>query len=124
MKKRLSKHVIIITLIVLIVTLFTLLLIIGSNNTPADPNLKTLSQGRQMRYNEISIGLANVLDKSGQIVIHKDNGTADISKQVKAGDTITAYGYEIEIRSVNRSFNLSTKPGASSGSITFVINKK
>ena len=91
---------------------------------PNPTNIKTLSQGRQMRLNNnISIGLSNVDKSSGWINIHKESEIESINKQVSVGDKIDAYGYTIEIKSVKSVANPSTMPGASNGYITFVVSE-
>lgn len=125
-KNKKSKRLVLFISVALIIIVIFVGWILWSQKSPSPnpPNVKTLSQGTQMRYNEISIALANVDKNSGWIYIHKNGEVESIKKQVFAGDKVEAYGYTIEIKSVKSVANSSTKSGASNGYITFVIDKQ
>lgn len=125
-KNKKSKRLVLFISVVLVIVAVFVGWILWSQKSPnPNPtNVKTLNQGTQMRFNEISIALANIDKNSGWINIHKNGEVESIKKQVSAGDKIDAYGYTIEIKSVKSVANSSTKSGASNGYITFVIDKQ
>lgn len=100
---------------------------LSKNNDNSD-NSRTLYQGTQARYNEISIGLVNVQGDSAWLSVHKDGDTDEpFKKEVSAGDKFDVYGYEIEVRSVKDAFDLFSIIGATGTSkdyIKFEITKK
>ena len=94
-------------------------------NTAMDsPDTITLSTGTQTRFESLYIGLSSISDNSAWLSIHKDGEEGSTTKQVAAGDTINIYGYTIEIKSVNKSYNFSFMPGSSHGNVKFIINKQ
>lgn len=114
----------------MIVTFMAIIIFIGwivwyKNASISEPtNTQKLSQGTVIHFDEISIGLGNINDKSALLVIHKEGLTDSVSKTVVAGDKVEIYGYTINVSSVNNSFNLSLLPGSSHGYIKFTITNK
>ena len=114
----------------IIVTFLTIIIFIGwvvwyKNTSISEPlNTQTLSQGTQMRFGEISIGLSSVDDKSALLVILKEGLTDSVSKSVVAGDKVVIYDYTINVSSVEKSFNPSLLPGSSRGYVKFTITNK
>lgn len=90
---------------------------------PDSADTKTLSQGTQMRFDELTISLSSVSENSAWLFIRKDGEKEDVKKSVIQGDVVSVYGYTIEIKSVKESANPSILPGSSHGSIKFIINK-
>jgi hypothetical protein len=86
-------------------------------------NIRTLSQGTQMHFDDLFIGLASVSGKSAWLIINKQGQTNSERRQVMAGDKVDIYGYTILVKSINASFNLSVLPGSSHGSVQLDINK-
>ena len=122
MKKKIV-YILAISLILLVVAISAGWLLWPKNTpTPASDNIKTLNQGTQMRYKDISIGLSSVDQGSGWISIKKDNEAEANKYQVVVGDMLGAYGYNIEIKSLKSSPNPTDKSGASNGYITFTID--
>lgn len=111
----------------IIVTFLAVIIFIGwivwyKNTSISEPaNTQTLSQGTQMHFGEIFIGLSSVNDKSALLVIHKEGLTDSVSKSVVAGDKVVIYGYTINVSSVKKSFNSSLLPGSSHGYVKFTI---
>lgn len=95
------------------------------NNHAIDlPGTTKLTQGTQMNYEDISIGLSSVENDTAWLSV-RDNVTSEsTSKQAKAGDKIDVYGYQISISSVKETFNPSILPGSGLGYVKFVVNKK
>ena len=62
----------------IIVTFLAIIIFIGwlvwykNTSIPEPANTQTLSQGTQMHFGEIFIGLSSVNDKSALLVIHKE----------------------------------------------------
>jgi hypothetical protein len=114
----------------IIITFLAIFVFIGwivwyKNTSISEPaNTQTLSQGTQMHFGEIFIGLSNVNDTSALLVIHKEGLTDSVSKSVVAGDKVVIYGYTINVSSVKKSFNPSLLPGSSHGYVTFTITNK
>ena len=114
---------------IIIVTFLASIIFIGwivwyKNTSTSEPaNTETLSQGTQMHFGEISIGLSSVDDKSALLVIHKEGLTDSVSKSVVAGDKVVIYDYTINVSSVKKSFNPSLLPGSSRGYVKFTITK-
>lgn len=123
-KKSAKKTKIIIVIIIVVAILIGWGYQSSKNITPDPPGTTTLSQGTQARFETLSIGLSSVDDNSAWLSIHKDGETGSTNKQVVAGDTISIYGYNIEIKSVNKGFSFSTKPGYSHGNVKFIIEKQ
>jgi hypothetical protein len=121
-----KKKNILIGLVILMVGMLVLLIVYvgGNNNTVDQPGTTTLTTGTQMRYGDISIGLSNIENDSASLSIHDNVTDVSAQKQVKAGDTIDVYGYQIMINSVKALANPSILPGASHGYVKFVVNKK
>ena len=114
----------------IIVTFLAIIIFIGwivwyKNTSISEPaNTQTLSQGTQMHFGEIFIGLSSVNDKSALLVIHKEGLTDSVSKSVVAGDKVVIYDYTINVNSVKKSFNPSLLPGSSHGYVKFTITNK
>jgi len=121
--KLLTKSSLFIVIITIII--FGIVVYIGLYNSPNldPPNTQTLSQGTQMRFEDLSIGLININDNSAWLSINKNSTGESTKKLVHKGDKVDVYGYIIEINSVHKSGNLSSSPGSSHGYIKFVINK-
>lgn len=124
-KKNSTKKTIIIVAITLLIAILIGWGYWSSRNTiPDSPGTITLNQGTQARFESLSIGLSSVDNNSAWLSIHMDGEEGSTNKQVVAGDTISIYGYNIEIKSVNKGFSFSTKPGSSNGNVKFIINKQ
>jgi hypothetical protein len=114
----------------LIITFLAIAVFIGwiawykNTSIPEPADTQTLSQGTQMHFGEISIGLSSVDDKSALLVIRKEGLTDSVSESVVAGDKVVIYGYTINVSSVKKSFNLSLLPGSSHGYVKFTITNK
>ena len=126
MKKKIStkKIIIIVSIIIAVIILICWGYQSYKNSTPDSKDTITLNQGTQARFETLSIGLNSVNDNSAWLSIHKDGEEESTNKQVVAGDTIDIYGYKIEIKSVNKVYNFSTKPGSSHGNVKFIIKKQ
>lgn len=116
----------IIGLTILAVGFLTLMVsyVLLNNNTFDQPGTTKLTQGTQTRYEDISIGLSNVEKDTAWLSILDSVSNASSSRQVKAGETIEVYGYQITISSVKKASNPSIIPGSNQGYIKFVVNKK
>ena len=126
MKRKKSKKLFLFIFIAIVIALVLIGWGIKSQNQsdPDSADTKTLSQGTQMRFDELYIALGSVSENSAWLIIHKDGEKEDVKKSVKKGDVVNAYGYMIEIKSVKESANPSILPGSSNGSIKFIINKQ
>jgi hypothetical protein len=123
-KNSTKKTFIIITIVIVVAVLIGWGYQSSKNITPDSPGTITLSQGNQARFETLSIGLSSVDKDSAWLSIYKDGETGSTSKQIVAGDKINIYDYNIEIKSVNKGFSFSTKPGSSHGNVKFIINKQ
>lgn len=94
------------------------------NTIQESPNTIILNQGTQAHFETLSIGLSSVDNDSAWLSIRKDGEADSTTRQVVAGDTVDIYGYRIEIRSVNKGYNFSFKPGASNGNVKLVVDKQ
>lgn len=94
------------------------------NAIPDSPDTITLSEGRQVHFESLYVGLSSVNNNLAWLSIHKDGEEGSVNKQVIAGDIISIYGYTIEIKSVNKEYNFSLMPGSSHGNIKFIIKKQ
>jgi len=95
------------------------------NNHPIDPPGTTkLTQGTQMNYEDISIGLSSIENDTAWLSVRSKETNESTSNQAKAGDKIDIYGYQIAISSVKKGSNLSIVPGSNQGYVKFVVNKK
>jgi len=114
----------------IIVTFLSIIIFIGwivwykNTSISESADTQTLSQGTQMHFGEIFIGLSSINDTSAVLVIHKEGLTDSISKSVVAGDNVVIYGYTINVISVKKSFNPSLLPGSSHGYVKFTITNK
>jgi amino acid permease len=126
MKKKFStkKTIIIVAIIIAVVILIGLSYQSFKNIIPEDPDTITLSEGRQIHFESLYVGLSSVSNNSAWLSIHKSDEEGSTSKQVVAGDTINIYGYKIEIKSVNKEYNFSIMPGSSHGNVKFIIKKQ
>lgn len=119
------KKKILIGLATLVLSLVILLVVFKGGNNPPDPaGTQTLSQGVQMRYDDIYIALGNVDNDSAWLNFHNNKTDETTQKQVKAGDSIEVYGYTIKVSSVKKTANPSIAPGSSHGNVKFVIIKQ
>ncbi len=85
---------------------------------------KSLSQGTQLRYSDLSIGLTNVDNDKAWLTIRKDGETSEpIKKTVITGDKFEAYGYEIEIKSVAKKWFSRFRSGSNIGTLKLIIDK-
>jgi len=123
-KKTTKKTAIIVAIIIVVVILICWGYLSSKNITPDAPGTITLSQGTQARFETLFIGLSSVDSNSAWLSIHKDGQEGSSQKQVVVGDTLSIYGYNIEIQSVNKSSGFFTKPGSSQGNVKLIINKQ
>jgi hypothetical protein len=88
-----------------------------------DPNLLTLSMGTQLRFEGLDVGLSGIQDGSAILAFHQE-GTSDSSRRtVLIGDKFMIYGYIVEIKAIEKAFNLSSLIGASHGDVKLLIKK-
>lgn len=98
--------------------------VLFNNNAADQPGTTKLTQGTQMNYEDISIGLSSIENDTAWLSVRSKETNESTSKQAKAGDKIDVYGYQIAISSVKKGSNLSTVPGSNQGYVKFVVNKK
>ena len=123
-KRSTQKTIIIVAIIISIIILIGWLYLSYKNNISESPDIITLNQGTQANFENLYIGLSSINNNSAWLSIHQDGNEGSTNKQVIAGDTIEVYGYEIEIKSVNKKYNFSIKPGSSQGNIKFIVTKQ
>lgn len=123
-RKRHSKHVVWIFLVVLLAIIGLVWIGMHQNSTIDDPNLKTLSTGTQLRFENLDVGLVDIKSSSAILVFHPDQTNDETRKTLSVGDKFTIYGYTVEIKAVERAFNPSRLIGASHGDVKFLINKQ
>lgn len=105
--------------IILIVIFIVYIYWIGNRDTD---NLKTVSQGTQVRYNNISIGLTNVEDSKAWLMIKKEDDVDEsLKKVVIVNDKFEAFGHTIEIKSVDKNWFGGFVSGSGTGTIKLII---
>lgn len=126
MKKnpRLKKsNKIIICLLLILVIMLAVYLVWRDEDNPS--GYLSLEQGTQMRYEDILIGLINVDDDAAWLAIRKDGDSGEsLTESLSEEETLNAYGYTIEIKSIEKDRIPSWLPGSGNGKIEFVINKE
>jgi hypothetical protein len=123
-KKTTKKTAIIVAIIIVVAILICWGYKSSKNITPDVPGTITLSQGTQARFESLSIGLSSIDNNSAWLSIHKDGDEESTNKQVATSDTISIYGYNIEIKSINKGYSFFNKPGSSQGNVKFIIEKQ
>jgi hypothetical protein len=121
-----KKWMLVASIVFFAITALAITVFLSQNISIFDsPDTNTLYQGTQMKYENISIGLSNVEDKSGWLLIYKSGDAGNpVKKLVTAGDKFDAYNYTVEVKSVSSRINFIPRSGASNGYIKFIITKK
>ena len=94
-----------------------------SNINLNNPNLITINTGTQGHFENLSVGLGDIQNNTASLYFNSD-GTNDSSmKKVVAGDKFEIYGYDVEIKAVEKDYNPSILPGANHGNVKLIITK-